>query len=72
MKQSEMSQLSAGLSRSGFLFFQDVICINTLQHVHHAQMHSIEIGCGFGLTTSTIKIEGDHNLSYDLTFKQPN
>ena len=62
-----LSRSSAGLSRSGFPFWYDIIRANTLQQVHHDQMRSIEKGCGFGLTTFTITVEGDHDLSHDLT-----
>ena len=62
---------SAGLSRSSMLFWYDVIRADTL----YDQVCSIEIGCGFGLTTFSITIEGDHDLSHDWTrrvYKQPN
>ena len=51
------------------------IHFDTIQHLHLDQMRSIKIGCGFGLRTFTITIEGDHDLSHDLTrrvYKQPN
>ena len=40
---------------------------DTLQHVHNDQMRFVEIGCDFGITTFTVMVEGDHDLSHDLT-----
>ena len=62
-----LSRSSAGLSRSGFPVWYDIIRADTLQHVHNDQMCSVEIECDFGLTNLTIMVEGDHDLSHDLT-----
>ena len=51
----------------GFPVWYDIIRADTLQHVHKDQMRFVEIGCDFDLTTFTIMVEGDHDLSHDLT-----
>ena len=62
-----LSRASAGLSRSGFPVWYDIIRADTLQRVHNDQMRFVEIGCDFDLTIFTIMVEGDHDLSHDLT-----
>ena len=51
----------------GFPVWYDIIRADTLQNVQNDQMRFVQIGCDFGLTTFTIMVEGDHDLSHDLT-----
>ena len=49
------------------MVWYDIIRANTLQNVQNDQMRFVQIGCDFGLKTFTIMVEGDHDLSHDLT-----